>query len=150
MRRWLPVVAAVGKLAGAVLHRRGASAKLANTPPAASKPTAIMSPVGKAFANRQSDVVLEDQGRVIKLLPDDNVGSRHQRFLVDVDGTDTTILIAHNIDLAERVPLRRNNRIRFKGEYEWTDKGGTLHWTHHDPKQWHEDGWIEHNGNRYG
>ncbi|MEM1011250.1 MAG: DUF3465 domain-containing protein [Planctomycetota bacterium] len=106
-------------------------------------------PVAEAFRSRRSDVVLEDAGVVVKTLPDDNEGSRHQRFIVDMPG-GVSILIAHNIDLAPRVPLREGDTVAFKGEYEWTEKGGTVHWTHHDPKQWHEDGWVEHDGKRYG
>lgn len=104
--------------------------------------------VAAAFAAKRSDVVLEDAGRVVKLLPDDNEGSRHQRFIVQME--QSTLLIAHNIDLAPRVDaLREGDFIRFKGEYEYNDKGGVVHWTHHDPKGWHEDGWLEHNGERY-
>lgn len=107
-------------------------------------------PIEQAFAQGRSDVVLTQSGRVIKELPDDNVGDRHQRILVELD-SGLTVLIAHNIDLARRVDSpRRGDPIRFKGEYEFNEKGGVLHWTHHDPKGWHEDGWIEHGGEVYG
>ena len=101
------------------------------------------------FDARTSDTVLTTDGVVVKLLPDDLEGSRHQKFLIEVAG-DITVLIAHNIDLAQRVPLREGDRVTIRGEYEWTDKGGTVHWTHHDPKGRHDDGWIEHEGVRYG
>ena len=104
--------------------------------------------VAAAFAAKRSDVVLEDTGVVVKVLPDDNEGSRHQRFILRVD--DGTVLVAHNIDLAPRVPgLREGDTVRFKGEYEYNEKGGVVHWTHHDPKGWHEHGWLEHAGERY-
>jgi len=107
-------------------------------------------PIERSFAQGRSDVVLTQSGRVIKELPDDNVGDRHQRILVELD-SGLTVLIAHNIDLARRVDSpRRGDPIRFKGEYEFNEQGGVLHWTHHDPKGWHEDGWIEHGGEVYG
>jgi hypothetical protein len=88
-------------------------------------------------------------GKVIRVLADDNEGSRHQRFIVRL-GSGRTILIAHNIDLAPRVPsLETGDAIRFYGEYEWNQKGGVVHWTHHDPQNRHTGGWIEHNGKRY-
>ncbi|MEM8737616.1 MAG: DUF3465 domain-containing protein [Planctomycetota bacterium] len=107
------------------------------------------SPIAGLHRTRRSDAIVTDAGVIVKVLPDDNEGSRHQRFLLDVDHTDITIKIAHNIDLAPRVPARQGDRLTFKGEYEYNDLGGALHWTHHDPKQWREGGWIDHHGQRY-
>jgi hypothetical protein len=97
--------------------------------------------------NRISGKVVEVSAKVYKILADDVVGDRHQRFLVNVQ--DTSVLIAHNIDLAPRVPIKVNDDVMIKGEYEWNDKGGVIHWTHHDPKKWHEEGWITHKGKKY-
>ncbi len=107
------------------------------------------SAVAEQFRKKKSDVILTDRGTVVHLLPDDNEGSRHQRFLVEVAKSDVTIKIAHNIDLAPRVPVSKGDRISFKGEYEYNELGGALHWTHHDPKQWRDGGWIDHAGVRY-
>jgi len=99
-----------------------------------------------AFANQTSNIQVEAAGTVAKVLPDDNDGSRHQRFLVRLP-SGQTILIAHNIDLAPRVSsLSEGDSVRFSGEYEWNAKGGVVHWTHRDPNGRHQDGWIEHNG----
>lgn len=97
---------------------------------------------------RRSDVIVEAQGVIVHILPDDNEGSRHQRFLLDVS-PDLTIKVSHNIDLAPRVPIDEGDVVRVRGEYEWNDLGGVVHWTHHDPRGWHEDGWIEHDGRLY-
>lgn len=88
-------------------------------------------------------------GEVIRVLPDDNDGSRHQRFIVRL-GSGRTLLIAHNIDLAPRVPsIEVGDAVKFNGEYEWNDRGGVIHWTHRDPQNRHEAGWIEYRGRRY-
>ncbi len=88
-------------------------------------------------------------GKVIKILPDDNDGSRHQRFIIKLDSSQT-LLIAHNIDLAPEIKnLRVGDHINFYGEYEWNAKGGVVHWTHHDPKNRHEGGWLNHGGKLY-
>jgi hypothetical protein len=77
------------------------------------------------------------------VLADDNEGSRHQRFILALD-SGHTVLVAHNIDLAERVPVRRDGRLRLRGRYEWNDRGGVIHWTHHDPDGSVAGGWVRH------
>lgn len=102
-----------------------------------------------AFLNHISDLQVSGQGIVIKILPDDNVGSRHQKFIIKLS-SGQTLLIAHNIDLSNRIgSLREGDSIEFYGEYEWNDKGGVIHWTHRDPNGYHEDGWLQHNGKKY-
>jgi len=105
----------------------------------------------EAYKNKQSDVWVEGSGEVIKLLKDDNIGSRHQRFLVKLSMREKqTLLFAHNIDLAPRInSLSVGDTITFKGEYEYNPKGGVVHWTHHDPDAQIDGGWIEHEGTVY-
>ena len=101
------------------------------------------------YANKKSDVIVETNGEVIKLLADDNQGSRHQKFIIKLP-SGHTVLVSHNIDLAPRINLlRKNDTIKIKGEYEWSERGGVIHWTHHDPAGRHEDGWIEYQGKTY-
>lgn len=104
--------------------------------------------IERMFAERRSDVVVRVRGRVDRVLADDNEGSRHQRFILALP-SGHTVLVAHNIDLARRVPLGRGDQLEVKGEYEWNDRGGVLHWTHHDPQRRHEGGWIKHEGETY-
>lgn len=104
--------------------------------------------VEEAAARRQSEVMLSAEGVVQRTLADDNEGSRHQRFILALP-SGHTVLVAHNIDLAARVPLDSGDRVRIRGQYEWNERGGVLHWTHHDPDNRHEGGWIEHRGQRY-
>jgi hypothetical protein len=102
-----------------------------------------------AFDEHRGNFVAEGSGTVTRVLSDDNNGSRHQRFIVAL-GSGQTLLISHNIDLAPRVErLSEGDTVSFKGEYEWNDKGGVIHWTHHDPAGQHEAGWIRHDGNTY-
>jgi hypothetical protein len=102
-----------------------------------------------AVRDHARHVQVEGQGTVVKLLPDDLEGERHQRILLRL-GNGGTLLIAHNIDLASRVEgLREGDTIQFYGEFEWNDKGGVVHWTHHDPQRRHLDGWIKFEGRTY-
>jgi hypothetical protein len=92
---------------------------------------------------------VEGEGKVLAVLPDDDKGSRHQRFIVELD-SGQTLLIAHNIDQAPRVEnLQKGDIIKFSGEYEWNPEGGVIHWTHRDPSGRHLHGWIIHEGRKY-
>jgi hypothetical protein len=97
---------------------------------------------------RRSGVMVDTMGVVVKKLRDDHEGSRHQRFLFELP-SGNTLLVAHNIDLAPRVPLEEGDEVRVFGQYEWNEKGGVMHWTHHDPAGRHEEGFVEHRGRRY-
>lgn len=102
-----------------------------------------------ALDERKSGVQAEGNGIVIQILPDDNDGSRHQRFILRLH-SGQTVLIAHNIDLAPRLSsLREGDAVAFNGEYEWNSKGGVVHWTHRDPSGRHVAGWLKHNGQTY-
>lgn len=105
--------------------------------------------ITEAFENRRSDVQVRGEGPVVRILSDDNEGSRHQRILLRVS-PQQTILIAHNIDLAPRVNnLREGDSLEFYGEYEWNSQGGVVHWTHRDPRSKHVHGWLKYKGNVY-
>lgn len=107
------------------------------------------SALANAIERRQSDVQVQGEGRVVRILPDDNDGSRHQRFILRLDSGET-LLVAHNIDLAPKITsLRTGDSVEFFGEYEWNSKGGVIHWTHHDPRGAHIDGWLKHGGRTY-
>lgn len=101
-----------------------------------------------AFESQRSNLWIEAGGTVQRELADDSEGARHQRFIVRL-ANDHTVLIAHNIDLAQRVPVKAGNSISFYGEYEWNDRGGVIHWTHHDPRNPDKGGWIHYNGTIY-
>ena len=116
---------------------------------AAPVPPASDQVLANAFANRISDLQVAGAGLVVRLLRDDNEGSRHQRFLLEISNGQT-LLVAHNIDLAPRIDdLKVGDSVSFFGEYEWNAQGGVIHWTHQDPAGRHPDGWLEHGGRRY-
>jgi len=128
-------------------------------PPTRSTPvapsTAATDPLAdlRALINGQvSGEMVTATAQVHRILSDDDDGSRHQRFLIAVgrDGRRTlTVKVSHNIDLAPRVPLEEGDTVTIRGQFEFNDLGGVLHWTHHDPDRRREGGWIEHNGRRY-
>lgn len=111
-------------------------------------PTDAAQHISEAYQAQRSGFMVEITGRVERVLADDSQGSRHQRFIIRLDN-DMTLLVSHNIDLAPRVLLQVDDEVVIKGQYEWSRKGGVLHWTHHDPQGKHPGGWIRHHGRLY-
>ena len=96
--------------------------------------------IAEAFSAHRNLPQVQGSGIVVKVLKDDIKGLQHQKFLLKVSD-NITILIAHNIDLARRVDdIHEGDVIAFKGEYIYTPKGGTVHWTHKDPRGNHQIG----------
>lgn len=158
----LIIVMAVAKLTGLIeVNQKGAPTDQTSThapPPGspvstrangANAPDQVeVDEVEAAFLAKRSGVMLSLLGDVEKILPDDNDGSRHQKFIVKM-ASGRTILVSHNIDLAKRVPLTEGDDVVIHGQYEWNDRGGLIHWTHKDPGGRHAEGFIKHAGIRY-
>ncbi|HEY6065034.1 MAG TPA: DUF3465 domain-containing protein [Thermoanaerobaculia bacterium] len=142
MRKVLLSLLAVAALVGAIVYLGRATQRTSPTPGGpAPVPPGTWS-VERAFEGRRSGVPVEGRGTVVRILPDDEAGSRHQRFIVRLDAGGT-VLLAHAIDVAGRVsPLRVGDELSFRGEYVWNPKGGLVHWTHRDPVGRHAAGWI--------
>jgi len=105
--------------------------------------------LANAFTNHESSLQVEGEGTVIRILADDNEGSRHQRFILQLE-SGQTLLVAHNVDLTSRIAgLTVGDSVAFNGVYEWNAQGGVIHWTHRDPDGSHVAGWINHGGRTY-
>ena len=102
-----------------------------------------------AFKDHAGDVQVQGSGTVVKVLPDDTEGGRHQRFILRLQ-SGQTLLVAHNIDVAPRVEgLSVGDTVAFNGVYEWNAQGGTIHWTHKDAGGNHASGGLRHDGTTY-
>jgi hypothetical protein len=96
----------------------------------------------KAFKAHESNVWVSDGGVVTRILRDDTKRPRHQRFVVK-SPIGGTVLVAHNIDLAARIPLKKGDDVWFTGVYVWNEQGGVVHQTHRDPGGGkYSGGWI--------
>lgn len=130
---FLPIVLVVG-VALSMLAERGS--RTTHTPRDGSPPVAWQAPgasraaesghgaqVLQAFQNRQSNVQVHGAGTVSRILPDDNQGSRHQKFILTLPAGNT-LLIAHNIDLAPSIPaLAPGDLVEFYGCTSGTRRG---------------------------
>ena len=114
-------------------------------PVSAPATQAVTTPTNGAASARE----ISGAGTVLKILPDDDVGSRHQRFILRL-ASGQTLLVAHNIDIAPRITaLNEGDTVEYKGEFAWNPKGGVVHWTHHDPAGQRQAGWLRHNGQTF-
>jgi hypothetical protein len=105
--------------------------------------------IRQAFQNKMSKVQVQSQGVVRAVLADDNDGSRHQKFILELNN-GLTLLVAHNIDLAPRIPdIKKGDVVEFYGVYEYSPKGGVMHWTHKDLNKKHINGWLKHQNKTY-
>lgn len=126
--------------------RRGTSLNNGQASVSEQSPDSSDAIIAGAYSSQESGLHVSGQGRVTRLLSDDNDGSRHQRFILQLD-SGQTLLVSHNIDIASRVAsIDKGDLIQFNGEYEWNDEGGVIHWTHHDPDGYHAAGWLKHQG----
>ena len=116
--------------------------------PSLENQSALLSKIRSAKEDYNSRFWMAADATVIKNLKDDTKGSQHQKFLIKL-ASDVTLLVAHNIDLAPRAPVSVGDKIKIRGRYEWNNRGGVLHWTHHDTKGKIEGGWIYANNKYY-
>ena len=68
-----------------------------------------------AFNQHLSGVEVEAGGRVERVLSDDRVGVPHERFVLAIEPS-LTVLIVHNLDIAQRVPVHAGDEITLRGE----------------------------------
>lgn len=103
----------------------------------------------RLFVSTKKSVQMRGEATVHRILPDDLIGDRHQRFIIKLDNGQL-LLVAHNIDIAPRLNgLTVGDRIEFCGEHYHSIRGGGIHWTHRDPRFRHETGWIKWKGKFY-
>ena len=139
MKRILPVLLVFA----AVFLYQEFGGSLEQRPPESAPAVTATAETGSAYHDGRQ---VRGSGTVVRVLADDNDGSRHQRFILRLE-SGRSLLIAHNIDLAPRISgIREGDTVEFYGEFDANDKGGVIHWTHHDPQGRPPDGWLRHRG----
>jgi hypothetical protein len=149
MKKQLLIVLAIFCTLSFTACRAPNNAQVIESTPVAVTASMDAGAIIEAYGAHRNLPQVQGSGVVVKALKDDTKGLQHQKFLLKISD-DITILIAHNIDLAPRVAdLHEGDTVQFKGEYIYTPKGGTVHWTHKDPRGHHAAGWLQHNGKTY-
>ena len=107
--------------------------------------------VCRAYSAGQSHVEVVAAGSVTRVLGvQSGRVSPHEGFLMHLDsGCDVVVRVEANTDFTGTFALARGDRVTVKGEYEFYPLGGVIHWTHRDPRNRHEGGFIEAGGRTY-
>lgn len=104
--------------------------------------------VQDAYRYHQTGMMAEVTGTVARVLMDDKDDPRHQKFIIRMTNGQS-LLILHDQVSGDQVPVKVDDTVLVRGEYQWTETGGMLRFTQRDysPRRMH--GWIEHQGRRY-
>lgn len=104
--------------------------------------------VEKAFYNQQSDLMVEVDGQVVRVVTADRGDSSLQWFQMRTP-TGQHLMVAHDFGIEGPIPLSPLDAVTVRGRYEWTESGGTIRKTERDSSLERMHGWIEFNGRRY-
>ena len=97
--------------------------------------------VHQLFLSHQTNRYIETEGRVFKLLHQDNEGTPHEKFIIKNDFTQTIMIIV-NLDHDPFIPVEVGDHVEIAGIYVYNDYGGLIHITHHDHLGDRPSGWI--------
>lgn len=102
----------------------------------------------ETFTEGRTGVWVSGEAPVTQLLGDEAIGGNYQRFVVRLN-ENIQVTIRHSLDNADRIPVERDDVVRFHGLYDWNPRGGVVSLTHRDADQPGDGGWVEHDGVRY-
>lgn len=115
----------------------------------ASVPAGQAELVAAQEAGRGANFIEVTGVKVVRLLKDDLMGSKHQKWVVEL-ANGREVAAVYNIDVTPRVPLKVGDVVSMGGQYIYDRGGGLLHWLHEDRRGRRPNGYVELNGVRYG
>jgi hypothetical protein len=102
--------------------------------------------VYQAWAAHRSRVEVTATGSVARVLGTRlGPSGRHEGFLVHLRGAaghGLTVRVEANVDITGPIPLSAGNDVEVRGEYIYDERGGLIHFTHHDPRGTHPGGYV--------
>lgn len=104
--------------------------------------------VQDAYRYRQTGIMAEVTGSVTRILQFDKDVPHLQKFVIRMPNGQS-VLVVHNRDSGGEVPLAINDEVLVRGEYIWSETGGTIRNTERDLSTQRRHGWIDHKGERY-
>jgi len=104
--------------------------------------------VERAYYEEQTGIMVEVTGEVIRVLGSKKDDGSMQWFQMRTP-SGQRLLVAHDYGLGERIPLNPLEPVTVRGEYEWTETGGTIRGTKRDRSLKRRHGWVEYDGRKY-
>ncbi len=99
-----------------------------------------------AWAGHRSRVEVTASGSVARVLGTRSGPSgSHEGFLLHLRGAaghGLTVRVETNVDITGPVPLGAGDDVEVRGEYLYDERGGLIHYTHHDPRGRHPGGFV--------
>jgi hypothetical protein len=105
-------------------------------------------PLEHALHDRHSGFMSEVSGTVVRMVVDDKSDPRAQKFFIRLENGQT-VMVIHDQEAAGRIPLAVSDPVTVRGEFSWSETGGTLQFTHRDRSRERRHGFVEHKGKRY-
>jgi len=106
------------------------------------------SAVEQAFHERRTEFMSEVSGTVTRVLTIDRNNPGTQKFVMRLENGQS-LLVIHDRVAAGEVPISIGDPVKVRGKYTWSETGGILQNTQHDPSIERRHGWVEHKGKRY-
>ena len=104
--------------------------------------------VEKAFYAKQSGLMVEVNGQVVRLMERDRYNPRHQEFQIRLPNGQL-LQVVHQNGGKEWIPLAARDDVTVRGDYQWSELGGVIRGTQRDNSLERRHGWIEHKGKKY-
>jgi hypothetical protein len=105
-------------------------------------------PLEHAYHDQRTDFMSEVSGAVVRIVVDEKGDAPHQKFFIRLENGQT-VLVVHDLEAGGKIPLAINDRVTVRGEYSWSETGGTLQRTERDLSTQRRHGFVEHEGKRY-
>ena len=102
----------------------------------------------QAFYEQRTGIMVEVSGQVVRVLGNGQIDSDSQWFQMRTPNGQH-FLVGHNNGESNSIPLLVRESVIVRGEYEWTESGGTIRRTQRDNSLKRRHGWIEYKGKRY-
>ncbi|MEE4293256.1 MAG: DUF3465 domain-containing protein [Xanthomonadales bacterium] len=104
--------------------------------------------VERAYYEEQSGIMVEATGEVVRVLGEKKDDSSMQWFQMRTP-SGQRLLVGHDHGLGERIPLNPQDTVTVRGQYEWSETGGTIRQTERDRSLERQHGWVEYDGRKY-